>query len=160
MPINDEVALQLGNRVRVRACGLLYDGDALLMINHTGLYGHDFWSPPGGGLAYGETPQEALVREFREECGLIIEPGDFRFTCSVRKPPLHAIELFFTVRMTGGRLQTGQDPERGDRQIISAVEFLRPELLDRLPSAHKHPILSQLNGSVEILRITGFFDLT
>ena len=159
MPINEEVALQLGNKVRVRACGLLFEGKNLLMVNHTGLYGHDFWSPPGGGLAYGETPQEALAREFHEECGLIIEPGEFRFTCSVRKPPLHAIELFFMVNRTGGRLQTGLDPERGSRQIISAVEFMSPDRLDGLPQAHKHPLLSRLTGSAEILRITGFFDL-
>jgi 8-oxo-dGTP diphosphatase len=30
---------------------------------------------PGGGIESGETPQEAIIREALEECGLIIQPG-------------------------------------------------------------------------------------
>lgn len=32
-----------------------------------------YWELPGGGIDYGETPQEALIREIKEECGLGIE---------------------------------------------------------------------------------------
>lgn len=32
-----------------------------------------YWELPGGGIDYGETPQEALIREIKEECGLEIE---------------------------------------------------------------------------------------
>lgn len=34
------------------------------------------WSLPGGLLARGERPQDAVAREVREEVGLVIEPGD------------------------------------------------------------------------------------
>lgn len=30
---------------------------------------------PGGGIEAGETPEQAIVREAREECGLVIKPG-------------------------------------------------------------------------------------
>lgn len=32
-----------------------------------------YWELPGGGMNYGETPQGALMREMKEECGLEIE---------------------------------------------------------------------------------------
>ncbi len=160
MPINEEVARSLGNKVRVRVCGLLWEAEGMLMVNHAGLYGHDFWSPPGGGLNFGESPAEALIREFGEECGLEVEPGPFLFTCSIRKPPLHAIELFFAVRRTGGKLAVGTDPERGEGQIISAVEFISPARLAELPADRKHPLLSRLPESTDLMDLKGFFDLT
>lgn len=32
-----------------------------------------FWELPGGGSEYGETPQEALKREIKEECGIDVK---------------------------------------------------------------------------------------
>lgn len=31
------------------------------------------WELPGGGVEYGETAQEAIIREIKEECGIEIE---------------------------------------------------------------------------------------
>jgi len=32
-----------------------------------------YWELPGGGIEYGETPQESLTREIKEECNIDIE---------------------------------------------------------------------------------------
>ncbi len=48
----------------------------LLQLKAKGRFGGGFWNAPGGKLADGEAPEEATVREVREETGLAV--GDLR----------------------------------------------------------------------------------
>jgi 8-oxo-dGTP diphosphatase len=160
MPLNPTVANYVSNRIRVRVCGLLETDEGLLLVNHTGLYGHDFWLPPGGGLEFGETTEECLKREFWEECGLKIEPGHFLFACSVINRPIHAIELFFRVKYIDGTIITGHDPERGSEQIISEVKIIPFKELDEIDRKILHPMFREITKTNEILSLKGFFELT
>ncbi len=56
---------------RPGAYGLIYDdrGRVAVMENPRGCF------LPGGGTEAGETPEETLIREVREECGFRIEVG-------------------------------------------------------------------------------------
>ncbi|MEX1238257.1 MAG: NUDIX hydrolase, partial [Cyclobacteriaceae bacterium] len=126
-----------GNKVRVRVCGLCWQDGNLLMVNHQGLTQGDFWAPPGGGLAFAEPVQQCLQREFAEETGLKIRSGRFLFGCEFIKEPLHAIELYFEVAITGGTLQKGEDPEC---PIIRDVRFMSPDELLKIPAASLHGI--------------------
>jgi 8-oxo-dGTP diphosphatase len=150
---------KFGNRIRVRVCGLCYRGDELLLINHKGLYSHDFWAPPGGGLEIGETAQNALKREFQEECGLEISVGDFLFACEFVAPPLHAIELFFEVSATGSP-KLGKDPEMGAQQIMSDLRFWPASELAALPSAHRHGIFQRATEPNQVRQLRGFYPIT
>ena len=100
-PMDGEIGKIYGDRLRVRVCGLCWDGDRILLANHSLLSGSNFWIPPGGGLEYGETVEKALKREFSEETGLEVEQLGFAFGCEFVKKPLHAIELFFNVVKSG-----------------------------------------------------------
>lgn len=143
-----------GSRVRARVCGLCWEGDMILMVNHVGLYHHDFWAPPGGGIEFGLSSSSNLVREFKEETGLDIEVGEFLFVCEFIQSPLHAIELFFEVTTTGGSLFTGKDPEmREEEQIIKSVKYLSESEINALPEGHKHGIF-KLVKSVKRIRAT------
>ena len=50
---------------------LCLDADDRLLLLHfrDPIDGHQFWEPPGGGIEVGETPYEAVVREWSEETG-------------------------------------------------------------------------------------------
>ena len=149
-----------GNRVRARVCGLCWEGDKLLLVNHQGLYGYDFWSPPGGGIEYGISASDNLIREFREETGLDIQVGEFRFGCEFILPPLHAIELFFDVISTGGKLVTGQDPEMGKtKQVILDAKFLSASEINALPNKHKHGLFKLAKTAEKVNDLRGYLKI-
>ena len=66
---------------RPRACGVLIRNDAILMVLHVEPT-RSYWTLPGGALEIGETPAEAVVREFSEETGLCTHVSRLLFTRS------------------------------------------------------------------------------
>lgn len=143
-----------GNRVRVRVCGLCYDGDALLLVNHQSLGKADFWAPPGGGVDFGLSIAETLKKEFLEETNLTIDVGPFAFGCEFIHPPLHAIELFFHVSRLSGTLQKGYDPEL---QIIKEVAFLTPQQILALPAEQLHGVFTKHASEGKLQNLVGFY---
>jgi 8-oxo-dGTP diphosphatase len=147
------------NRLRIRACGICINNNRVLLVNHLGLTKGDFWSPPGGGIQLGETAADCVVREFREETGLIVEVRDFLFACELIKEPLHAVELFFLVKETGGKLAKGIDPESGSNQIIADVRYLEWGEINALSKANLHGIFGLVEKVDKILDLRGYFKL-
>jgi 8-oxo-dGTP diphosphatase len=148
-----------GNLLRVRICGICIRNNQLLLINHRELVEGDFWSFPGGGLQFGETATECLVREFLEETGLKVEVGDFLFACEFISGPLHAIEFFFKVEQIGGNLSIGTDPESGENQLIRNVDFLTETEVNKIDKAHLHGIFKKTDKIDEIIALRGYFKL-
>jgi 8-oxo-dGTP diphosphatase len=133
-------------KLRVRASGICLQEKKILLVRHQQLAGqYNLWSPPGGGVAYGETVKECLVREFKEETGLTIKPGRFLFVSEFLQEPLHALELFFEVHLVGGELMKGVDPELpADAQLIQQVAFKSLAELRQEPPRELHHIFQDL----------------
>jgi 8-oxo-dGTP diphosphatase len=134
-------ALQhVDGRLRVRVGGLLFDDEAslsgLVLVEHEGIWSDEpFWTPPGGGVEFGEALDEALRREVEEEIGLDVEVGPLRYVLDFVRMPLHAVSFYFEVHVVGGlppALSLGRDPELGDDQLIRAVRLVPFEELAAL----------------------------
>jgi 8-oxo-dGTP diphosphatase len=101
------------------------DAGRLLLIKRGHEPGKGLWSIPGGRVEAGEPDAAALVREVREETGLVVTPG--RLIGTVRRPAGTGV---FDIRdylatVTGGALVPGDDAD-------DAV-WAGPAELDTLP---------------------------
>ncbi|GAB3495860.1 NUDIX hydrolase [Spirosoma knui] len=154
----EEVFKLYGNRLRLRVCGLYREGDRLLMVRHRGIGVTDtFWCPPGGGPQFGETAPEALVREFIEETGLEVEIGKLLFVNEFMQSPLHAMELFFDVKATGGFIRQGIDPEMGlDEQIIQDVRLMSFAEIKSYPPEEVHAVFRHCQSLDDVFNLRGY----
>lgn len=89
----------------VSACALIdADGRVLLAQRPAGKEWAGLWEFPGGKLQDGETPEEALIRELREELGIDVAPSclaPFAFA-SGRSRDVHLLMPLFICRKWTG----------------------------------------------------------
>ena len=153
-----KIIKKFGNQLRVRVCGILVEEDRILLVKHRSLGPSGIlWAPPGGGMLFGKSASENLIREFEEETGLKIKIRQFLFIHEYLKPPLHAIELYFEVFRVGGRLLRGSDPEmENDEQIIEKVAFVSFADLIQMDRREIHQVLRDCASYEEIIQKRGY----
>lgn len=121
---------------RVAAYALCLDGDGRILLSRLTYpeikAGH--WTLPGGGIDFGESPTEAVLRELTEETGLTGKVESLAGVESwVRRglvtgsvgDEFHAIQVIYHVRVTGGTLT---DEVEGSTD--AAAWFTRAELAE------------------------------
>ena len=95
----------------VRAYGVLIDGQRIALVRSSNpRHNPALWWLPGGGIKFGEAPEETLLREFKEETGLEVrEPALLGVTSDVRNrdngDQSHTVRILFTVQLAGGELR-------------------------------------------------------
>lgn len=100
--------------LRVRAQALIIeDGKVLLARHHDLTIGERYWCMPGGGVEPGESPEQAAVRELKEETNLDIRI--IRKIAELHLPGVthgYAKAVTFLAKVTGGDMSLGYDPEQ------------------------------------------------
>ena len=121
------------------AVGLVWRDGRLLVARRPadGLLG-GLWEFPGGKVEEGESPEEAVRRELREEMALEVEVGE----------PLRAVHHAYshfrvTLRPYHARILSGEPRARS----AEAWRWIAPDAMDEIPlPAANHRILEQLDG--------------
>ena len=87
--------------IRVVAAIIIHDGKVFATQRGYGEF-KDGWEFPGGKIEEGETPQEALVREIKEELDTEIEVGEYLDTVEYDYPTFHlSMDCFFCIIKSG-----------------------------------------------------------
>jgi len=138
--------------VRIRVCGVLIEKDEILLVKHVGIGNSGyFWSPPGGGVEFGESVEQTLKREFLEETHLSIQVGVFLAFHEHIDSKFHALELFFEVHRISGIAALGTDPElEGKNAMMVELRSFSFSEIQEMPIETFHssiPEFFQLNGS-------------
>lgn len=155
----EQIESIFGHKVRVRVMGIYLRNGEVLLLKHKGLNDqNELWLPPGGGLEFGESLEECLQREFKEELNVEVEVGEFLFFHEFRSVSLHAIEMFFCIESMRGEMELGHDPELTTNQMISEHAFWSLDSIKNHSSDCFHSVFQKLRKMEELLEYQGFFN--
>lgn len=131
---------ELKKVTRIAAYGVVLQDQQILLCRLSALVKEatGMWTLPGGGVEFGEDPFDAVIREVREETGLVVQPGRIvgvhnRFV-DRRDHLYHSIRIVYEARYIDGELadEIGGTTDLarwhplerlGDLPIVDLVQF-------------------------------------
>lgn len=107
------------------------------------------WEFPGGKVQSGESPEDALTRELREELSVAVSVGDEIYHTSHKYPEMpSAVELiFFASAIESGEI---------DNRVFEAIAWVAPHKLPEMDflEADRELIAKLASGDIELSRVT------
>ncbi len=100
---------------RVGAYGLILDGNEILLCRISSQLPHlaGKWTLPGGGIEFCEDPVDAMIREVREETGLLVGSAGLAAVDSnavhTDHGKYHGIRIIYHTQLLGGELTNEVD---------------------------------------------------
>jgi mutator protein MutT len=131
----EEMRRKIGHALLQMPCvSALIRNDAGILLQRRADSGE--WDLPGGAIDPGESPAQALVREAREETGLVVRPVEVLGALgSVRHvypngDEVDATVIVFLCEIVGGELKS-RDGEAAELRYFGASEM--PDLMTEYP---------------------------
>ncbi|ASP37805.1 DNA mismatch repair protein MutT [Bacterioplanes sanyensis] len=109
--------------MKPRACALILNESQQILLIHRIKNDREYWVFPGGGIEAGETAEQAVIREVKEETSLIAKSVALVFEQfnADRK------ESYFSVDIASGKVELGNGPEKLKQ---SRSNFYAPQWVD------------------------------
>lgn len=128
--------------IEVVAAVIIRDGKVFATQRGYGQW-KDWWEFPGGKIEPGECPQEALVREIREELDAEIEVGGLLETVEWDYPDFHLTMHCFICRLLSDSLHLNEHEDATwlTRETLDSVQWLPADL----------GVVGKIGGMVEFL---------
>lgn len=91
---------------------MLVENDEILLVEQqVSSSSNRRWSLPGGALEPGETIEECVIREAKEETCLDVTISRLLYVCDRIQDNAHVVHVTFLVERIGGDLTVGVEPE-------------------------------------------------
>jgi 8-oxo-dGTP diphosphatase len=123
--------------------GCVIKDNKVLLIHRTSSF--DVWEFPGGGIEFGESPEEAAVREVKEETNLTVKSKGLLAIKSYLSPQgKHYIGFLYVCDVLDGEVKIGDD-DHSEYQWFSFNEIKNISNLS-LGVKHVMPELQKILG--------------
>lgn len=139
---------------RIGVFALIFNPEQQILLGHR--RDIDWWNLPGGGMEVGETVDEAVCREVREETGLEVKVEQLVGVYS--KPQKQEVVLTFLCQVIGGALQSTEETRESryfapEALPVNTLPKHRQRIEDALLKEQKAVIRVQRSSSEEDQKI-------
>lgn len=118
---------------RIRVAGIVKINDGYAFMHRKNVIKRkdfqEYYAFPGGGLEEGETLEEGVIREIKEEFGINVKV--IKKLYEMKSEKFNQKEYFFLCEYIDGEFGTGDGPEfNNDPKYIESGEYL-PEIIKK-----------------------------